>query len=109
MQGKKAATFAAVGTPRSFQLVLQRCGIKTIRNFEFLDHHQYTEAELQEIKEISQSAGADEIITTEKDFFRSRELMTRALNPLILAARLRIHSGEEILTDRLLRLLGIKR
>jgi len=27
----------------------------------------------------------------------------------VLAARIRVRSGEEILTDRLLRLLGIKR
>lgn len=109
MHHRKAATFAAVGTPRSFQIVLQRSGIKTVRNFEFLDHHEYTEAELLEIKEISRTSGAEEIITTEKDFFRSRELIVRIINPLVLAARLRIHSGEEILTDRLLRLLGIKR
>ena len=109
MRHKKVATFAAVGTPRSFQLVLQHASIKTARNFEFLDHHEYKESELKEIKEISRSADVDEIITTEKDFYRSRDLITQVLNPLVLAARLRIRSGEEILTDRLLRLLGIKR
>ena len=51
MQNRKTATFAAVGTPRSFQLVLQRSGIKTVRNFEFLDHHEYTETDRGEIKE----------------------------------------------------------
>ena len=108
MAGRRVATFAAVGTPRSFQLVLQRFRLKTIRNFEFLDHHEYTKAELLKIKEVAQSAGAEEIITTEKDFYRSRELITEMLNPLVLAARLRVVSGEEILTDRLFRLLGVK-
>lgn len=109
MHGKKVATFAAVGTPRSFQLVLQRSGIKPVRNFEFLDHHEYNEKELREIKTVAHGAGAEEIITTEKDFFRSRELIASVLNPFVLAARLRIRTGEELLTDRLLRLLGIKR
>lgn len=108
MNGKRVATFAAVGTPRSFQLVLQRFHLKTVRNFEFLDHHEYTKEELLKIKEIAQSAGAEEIITTEKDFYRSRELITNTLNPFVLAARLRVVSGEEILTDRLFRLLGVK-
>lgn len=108
MSGRRVATFAAVGTPRSFQLVLQKLGVKTVRNFEFLDHHIYTKPELLKIKEIAQSAGAEEIITTEKDFYRSRELITTALNPFVLAARLRVVSGEEILTDRLFRLLGVK-
>ncbi len=108
MNGKRVATFAAVGTPRSFQLVLQRFRLKTVRNFEFLDHHEYTKTELLKIKEIAQSAGAEEIITTEKDFYRSRDLITNTLNPFVLAARLRVVSGEEILTDRLFRLLGVK-
>ncbi len=108
MAGKRVATFAAVGTPRSFQLVLQRFHLKTVRNFEFLDHHEYLQEELLKIKEVAQSAGAEEILTTEKDFYRSRELITNTLNPLVLAARLRVVSGEEILTDRLFRLLGVK-
>ena len=108
MTGKRVTTFAAVGTPRSFQLVLQRAHMKTVRNFEFLDHHEYTEQELEQIKQVSLPANAEEIITTEKDYFRSRELISRVLNPLVLAARLRIVSGEEILTDRLFRLLGVR-
>ena len=108
MTGRRVATFAAVGTPRSFQLVLQRFHLKTVRNFEFLDHHEYTKEDLAKIKEVAQSAGAEEIITTEKDFYRSRQLITDMLNPLVLAARLRVVSGEEILTDRLFRLLGVK-
>lgn len=108
MAGRRVSTFAAVGTPRSFQLVLQRFQLKTIRNFEFLDHHEYTKEELLKIKEVAQSAGAEEIVTTEKDFYRSRALITETLNPLVLAARLRVVSGEEILTDRLFRLLGVK-
>lgn len=108
MAGRRVATFAAVGTPRSFQLVLQRFQLKTVRNFEFLDHHEYTQEELLKIKEVAQSAGSEEIITTEKDFYRSRELISTTLNPLVLAARLRVVSGEEILTDRLFRLLGVK-
>lgn len=108
LAGKRVATFAAVGTPRSFQLVLQRSLLKTVRNFEFLDHHEYKEPELLQIKQIAQSAGAEEIITTEKDFYRSRNLITQTLNPLVLAVRLRVVSGEDILTDRLFRLIGVR-
>jgi tetraacyldisaccharide-1-P 4'-kinase len=103
------ATFSGVGTPRSFQLLLANSLIKPVRNFEFEDHHIFTENELRDIKRVSEAASADEIITTEKDFYRSPELITRVLNPLILAARLRISVGEEVLTERLFRLLGVTR
>jgi len=107
LQHRRVTTFSGVGTPRSFQLLLSHCQIKPARNFEFNDHHFFTETELQEIKGISETASVDEIVTTEKDFYRNPEMITKVLNPLVLATRLRIASGEEILTERLFRLLGV--
>lgn len=105
---QKVTTFSAVGAPRSFQLTLSHSQIKPIRNFEFTDHHRFTRGDLLEIKKVSESAEAQEIITTEKDYYRSPKMIAETLNPLILATRLRISSGEEILNDRLFRLLGVK-
>lgn len=107
LQNQRVTTFSAVGTPRSFHLLLARSHIKPVRNFEFVDHHVFTAGELEEIKKVSRSASADEIITTEKDFYRSPETIANVLDPLVLAARLRISSGEEVLHDRLFRLLGV--
>jgi len=107
LRNQRVTTFSAVGAPRSFQLLLSHFSIKPVRNFEFTDHHVFSEGELQEIRQVSDSASVDEIVTTEKDFYRSASVITNSLNPLILATRLRISSGEEILTDRLFRLLGV--
>ncbi len=107
LKNQRVATFSGVGAPRSFQLLLSRFHIKPVRNFEFEDHHVFSNSELQEIKQVSESATVDEIITTEKDFYRSRDAITNILNPLVLAARMRISSGEEILTERLFRLVGV--
>ena len=106
---QKVTTFSAVGSPRSFQVLLSKLEIKPTRNFEFTDHHMFTAQELQEIKDVSHSAAADEIITTEKDFYRMPEKIAEVLNPLILATRLRIAAGEDVLTERLMRLVGVKR
>lgn len=109
LKNRRVATFSGVGTPRSFQLLLSQFHIKPVRNFEFEDHHAFTKSELEEIRDVSESSSVEEVITTEKDFYRSREAITEILNPLVLAARLRVLSGEEILTDRLMRLLGVRR
>ena len=93
--------------PRSFQLMLARLQIRPLRNFEFPDHHPFSERDLKEIKEVSTSSFASEIITTEKDFFRCQNLIAEKLNPLVLAARLRIASGEGILMQKLAQLLGV--
>lgn len=104
---QRVTTFSGVGYPRSFQLLLSRCQIKTVRNFEFADHHVFTEKELQEVREMSISASTEEIITTEKDFFRSPDMISRILNPLVLATRLRFLSGEEMVNRNLIRVLGV--
>lgn len=103
----RVATFSAVASPRSFQLLLAGAGIKPVRNFEFCDHHAFSPRELEEIQEVSKKSEVDEIITTEKDFYRAPEAITRILDPLVLAARLRISLGEEVLTERIFKLLGV--
>ena len=106
---QRVATFSAVASPRSFQLLLARLGIKPVRNFEFCDHHAFSREELEEIRQVSQKSEVEEIITTEKDFYRSPQTITEILDPLVLAARLQISAGEEILTDRIFDLLGVGR
>ena len=108
LTSRRVATFSAVGNPRSFQSLLTHSGIKPARNFEFCDHHLFTRAELEEIRRVSEQSEVDEIITTEKDFYRAPELITEILDPLVLVTRLRIASGEEILTDRVFHLLGVR-
>jgi hypothetical protein len=58
------------------------------------------------VKYVSEAAASQEIITTEKDFYRAPDMIAKVLNPLVLATRLRIASGEDILTGALSRLLG---
>lgn len=105
LEHQKVATFSGVGAPRSFQLVLSRLQMRPIRNFEFSDHHRFSDKELQEIKEVSHSASAAEIITTEKDYYRCQDRISEIINPLILAARLRVSSGEGMLMQKIVSLL----
>jgi tetraacyldisaccharide 4'-kinase len=106
LQNQRVTTFAGIGMPRSFQVLLLRSQIKPVRNFEFPDHHQFSAFELKEVKRVSESASVDEIVTTEKDYCRNSKLIADILNPLILATRLRITSGENILMSKLSALMG---
>lgn len=104
---RRVATFSAVACPRSFQLLLSHCGIKPVRNFEYCDHHSFSKQDLEEIRRVSEKSKVDEIVTTEKDFYRAPDAIAEVLDPLILATRLQISAGEDILTDRIFRLLGV--
>lgn len=107
LENQKVATFSGVGAPRSFQLVLSRLQMRPVRNFEFSDHHRFSERELREIKEVSTSAAVTDIITTEKDYYRCQDMISDIVNPLILATRLRVASGEGLLMQNISKLLGI--
>lgn len=108
LEGQKVTTFSAVASPRSFQLLLSQQGIRPSRNFEFTDHHPFTRKELMEIKRVSDSASIEEIVTTEKDYFRAPELISEIVNPLVLATRTQIISGEDYLVARFSQILGAR-
>ena len=93
LQGERVTSFSGIGTPRSFQMLLNQLGLRTIRNFEFCDHHRFVERELKEILRAKETSESAEVITTEKDFFRCEEAIRRILKPLVLKARLRLTTG----------------
>lgn len=109
MRGKRVTTFSGIGAPRTFQLILQRAKIKPVRSFEYRDHYEFKKKDLEEIKKISDLADAEEIVTTEKDFYRCKKLLSETLDPLVLATRVQFMSGEDILDDAILNLAGVKR
>lgn len=109
LQNQRVTTFSGIGNPRSFQLILTQHQIKAVRNFEFIDHHPFSAGDLEEIKRVSEGSSCDEIVTTEKDFYRAPKLITDILNPLVLATKLRIAKGEDEILGRLIPLLGVYR
>jgi len=69
---KKYLAFCAIGRPEKFETTLQDLGVDLIDLIPFLDHHQYSEAEINELKNRA-SAEAATLITTEKDYVRLSE------------------------------------
>lgn len=106
MLDRKVTTFSAVGVPRSFQIMLANLKMKPIRNFEFIDHHVFSKSDLREIKTMKEASGSDDVVTTEKDFYRSPKEIAEILDPLVLATRLRISWGEKALMDRVAKTVG---
>jgi tetraacyldisaccharide 4'-kinase len=106
LSGKKVTAFSGIGTPRSFQLLLNQIGVKTVRNFEFGDHYCFSKKDLEEIRQEKELSESSEIMTTEKDYFRSGELISKVFNPLVLKVRIRLFSGETLLHEHLERLLN---
>ncbi len=94
LQGKKVAAFSGIAVPESFEKFLQDFGAEIVYKKRFFDHHRFSDLELEFVFENSERAGAEFIVTTEKDAVRI-EPQIRANRPLYyLRLEIEIISGE---------------
>jgi len=66
--------FCGIGNPTSFFQQFDRFGAKTVGCRAFADHHAYTSFDMAELNRAASAAGADLLITTEKDWVKLKSL-----------------------------------
>lgn len=59
--------FCALGQPESFWQTLEQMGARVIGRRSFRDHHRYRPADLEGLQREGRAAGAECLVTTEKD------------------------------------------
>jgi tetraacyldisaccharide 4'-kinase len=64
---KRVAAFCGLGNPRSFWKTLEGSGLDVAFRWAFRDHHSYRPAELRRLAQQAAAAGAEALVTTEKD------------------------------------------
>lgn len=67
LRAGKAAAFCGLGNPRSFYRTLAELGVEPVYTWQFGDHHHYRPVELKRLAHQAKMAGADWLVTTEKD------------------------------------------
>lgn len=63
----RAGAFCGLGNPQAFRKTLLELGVKPVEWIEFQDHHRYRVHELRRIARTMHAAGAEALVTTEKD------------------------------------------
>jgi tetraacyldisaccharide 4'-kinase len=102
--GWNAFVMCGIGNPQAFLEDVIQAGMNIAGERFFADHHAFTQKELDRVSCAAQSAGADMIVTTEKDAVRLEGLECRQMP--IYVARLSIESQDEVrLKSMLLRTL----
>lgn len=74
LSGKSILAFSGVGHPHAFARSLADLGAKPFKVMDFPDHHNYSIADCRRICETAQQAGAEMMLTTEKDLVKLRSL-----------------------------------
>ncbi len=101
LRGRRLLGFGGLASPRSFMETLRGLGVPLAGFVEFGDHHWYGDADLAEVARRAGLAGAEGLITTEKDAVRLREL-TLPRPPLwVLTVRMVLSSGQAAWVDAL--------
>jgi tetraacyldisaccharide 4'-kinase len=76
--------FCGIARPQPFFARLRELGLQLVDTVAFPDHHRYSDADIQRLLRLKTSAGADGVVTTEKDYINLGFLRDR-LQPLAIA------------------------
>ena len=95
LKGKKAAALSAIAKPESFEGFLEQLGAELVAKDHFADHHRYTAEEITDFIESSIKAGAEMIVTTEKDAVRIPVIENCKIPIYYLRIQIDILSGKE--------------
>ena len=104
LRGKPVAIFSGIGNPEGFANCVDGLGIKVFKSFVFVDHHDYTQADILPIIKEAHENNLQAILTTQKDAVKIRELDIKWPEILVLEIKLSITKNEAEFNRRLLKL-----
>jgi hypothetical protein len=93
MAGKRVYAFCGVGNPVGFFKRLEAMGALLVGSRALDDHHAYEAAELGALLAEARAAGAEAVVTTQKDAVKLAPL-PGAEQVLVLKIRVAIRAGE---------------
>jgi tetraacyldisaccharide 4'-kinase len=99
LRGKKVAAVSGIAVPEGFEKGLRGLGVEIVHSAQYADHHRYTQQEIIETINQAVEAGAELIVTTEKDAVRFPLLDRCDLPVLYLRVEIEMLSGSEAFND----------
>ena len=94
LAGCRLLPFAGIASPSAFVATLARAGLGLEPLEPFADHHWYAPEEVAALDARAAAAGAEGLITTEKDWVRLRRLPLPHRPLYVLSVKLVLRSGE---------------
>lgn len=81
---RRVAAFCGLASPRGFFHTLRELGLEIVFQWTFGDHHRYRAQELERLARQAAAAGAEVLVTTEKDVMNLSAGAAAAVAPLKL-------------------------
>jgi 3-deoxy-D-manno-octulosonic-acid transferase len=70
---RRVAAFCGLGSPGAFWKTLEDLGLEIVFRCAFRDHHSYRATDVRRLAEQARAAGAEALVTTEKDTMNLKE------------------------------------
>lgn len=99
--GWNVAVMCGIGNPQAFSEDLMKSGLNIVAENFFSDHHAFTQEDLEKVVQTARNAGANAIMTTEKDAVRLENLQLSDEMP-VYVAQLELQSDDEVRLKSLL-------
>ena len=90
---EKYLVFSGIGNHKTFLSMLKRNKFNIVKDIEFPDHYNYSKKDINKIISISKNYNC-KILTTEKDFFRSKNYMSNKIE--FISSRLEVLNEEKL-------------
>jgi len=99
IQGRKVATISGIAVPEGFENGVRNLGADIVHTARYADHHRYTQQEIIETINQAVNAGAELIVTTEKDAVRFPRIDRCDLPVIYLRVEIEMLSGSDAFKD----------
>lgn len=96
IRGKTIGAVAAIADPREFFCMLEAAGAHLVVRRRFRDHYDYTIEDWQRIEKEAAEAGAEMVVTTEKDLVKLERFAGVGSSLRAIRLDLEVSGGEEL-------------
>ncbi|MFA4945391.1 MAG: tetraacyldisaccharide 4'-kinase [Lentisphaeria bacterium] len=104
LRGRRIAAISGIAVPEGFEEFLRKLGGNLVHCERFADHHRFRPQEIIDFHNAAVAAGAELILTTEKDAVRFPHLDRRDLPVCYLRVQIDILKGHESFQDCIARI-----
>jgi tetraacyldisaccharide 4'-kinase len=94
LAGRRLVGFAGIGHPGGFRSTLAGLGVEVAGFHDFPDHYRYRRQDIDALLARLGPAGAEALVTTEKDWMRLAEWVGRTIPLYVVTIRTVLSSGE---------------
>ena len=95
MNGKRIGAFSAIADHYSFEGFLRQNGAQVLYTRRFLDHHRFTDTELEHLFKQAEKEDLEFLVTTEKDAVRIHRDFPKTIPLYYLRLEIEILSGDQ--------------